>query len=82
MDSFVSPKDEICFLRVSHHISTGLYHHQHHQPHHSYYCNYCYYYYYYYYCYYYCCCCYYGMTAQFRILASSVLESLKQFFNK
>jgi hypothetical protein len=25
MDSFVSPKDEICFLRVCHHISTGLY---------------------------------------------------------
>jgi len=25
MDSSVSPKDEICFLRVCHHISTGLY---------------------------------------------------------
>jgi len=25
MDSSVSPKDEILFLRVSHHISTGLY---------------------------------------------------------
>ena len=26
MDSSVSPKDELCFLRVYHHISTGLYH--------------------------------------------------------
>jgi len=26
MDSSVSPKDEIWFLRVCHHISTGLYH--------------------------------------------------------
>ena len=26
MDSTVSPKDEIWFLRVCHHISTGLYH--------------------------------------------------------
>ena len=26
MDSSVSPKDEIWFLRVYHHISTGLYH--------------------------------------------------------
>jgi len=25
MESSVSPKDEICFLRVCHHISTGLY---------------------------------------------------------
>ena len=25
MDSSVSPKDEICFLRVYHHVSTGLY---------------------------------------------------------
>jgi hypothetical protein len=25
MDSSVSPKDEIWFLRVCHHISTGLY---------------------------------------------------------
>ena len=25
MDSWVSLKDEICFLRVCHHISTGLY---------------------------------------------------------
>jgi len=25
MNSSVSPKDEICFLRVSHHVSTGLY---------------------------------------------------------
>jgi len=26
MDSSVSPKDEIWFLRVYHHFSTGLYH--------------------------------------------------------
>jgi len=26
MDSSVSPKEEIWFLRVCHHISTGLYH--------------------------------------------------------
>jgi len=25
MDSYVSPKDEIWFMRVCHHISTGLY---------------------------------------------------------
>ena len=34
MDSFVSPKDEIWFLRVCHYISNAVY---------------CYYYYYYYY---------------------------------